>query len=428
MSKANTSLNRARPFLESGVWAGLTTASKAFSQLVVVKWIALTFGPATLGLTGQAMSLIAILQIVAGGGISNGVIRRFAIDSEDFSRQSTFVSASFTYGLIFSTLFLIGTLFLSSQISIWAFDVRDYSWFILSLGIGSYFSFLSNFAQSLLSAKSLVKNIFWANALGLSAGVLAFVMLAKAFKEPGVMMGLITLMALPSCFFLAQLFGKDWFSFSSFKLIWHPHIKKSLIPFTLIAIIGSALTPLTFILLRSGIEDKMGWDHVGYWQAILKVSDSIFSFIGLFMASTFYPRVSTAKTSEEAIQRALKFALPFLILLTCGLFLVGFFGDTVLALIYSNEYRFLKSDLNILLFGGFFRAMAWLTSFFLMARNHLKIFLTFEIIGSLSLYIICRLSLNYGFSALIWGQVLQSIFYLTILSAGVAYMKQTKRL
>lgn len=428
MPQFNSILTRARPLLESGVWAGLTTLMKAASQLIVVKWIALNFGPAVLGVTGQAMSLIAILQALAGGGIANGIIRRFAIESEDADTQQSFVSASFSYGLIFSTFFVAIGLLLAPQISRWAFDTRDYAWFVLLLGLSSYFSFLTSFAQSLLSAKSLVKNIFWANALGLASGVIVFALLTEQMAEPGVLMGLVAIIVFPACFFMLQLAGRPWFSFESLKPIWNPHVKKTLVPFTLIATIGSALAPIIFVLLRSGIEDKMGWDYVGYWQAILKVSDFIFSFIGLFIASTFYPRVAAAKTSDEAVQQALQFAMPFAVLLACGLFLTGFFGETVLSLIYSDAYRFLKSDLNVLLFGGFFRALAWLTAYFLMARNHLKIFLTFEVIGSISLYVICRLSLNYGFSALVWGQVIQSVFYLFILATGVTYMKFAKRL
>jgi PST family polysaccharide transporter len=432
MLQINSILTRARPMLESGVWAGLTTLSKAASQLIVVKWIALNFGPATLGVTGQAMSLIAILQALAGGGIANAIIRRFAIDtqtsSEDFRRQQNFLSASFTYGLIFSTLFLAVALLLKNQISNWAFDTKDYGWFVLLLGLSSYFSFLASFAQSLLSAKSLVRNIFWANALGLASGVVVFALLTNHMAEPGILLGLLAIMIFPACFFMVQLMGRSWFSFASLKPNWNPSINRTLVPFTLIATIGSALAPIIFVLLRSGIEDKMGWDHVGYWQAILKVSDFIFSFIGLLIASTFYPRVAAAKTTDEAVAQALQFALPFTALLACGLFITGFFGETVLSLIYSDAYRFLKSDLNVLLFGGFFRALAWLSAYFLMARNHLKMFLTFEVIGSISLYAVCSTSLNYGFSALIWGQVIQSVFYLVILMAGVSYMKYTKRL
>ncbi len=428
MPQLNSILTRARPLLESGAWAGLTTLSKAASQLIVVKWIALNFGPATLGVTGQAMSLIAILQALAGGGIANGIIRRFAIDSSEPETGENFIAASFSYGLIFSTLFFAITILFSTQISSWAFDSADYGWFVLLLGLSSYFTFLTSFAQSLLSAKSLVKNIFWANALGLASGVVAFALLTNRMAEPGIMIGLVAITVFPACFFMIQLMGRSWFTFTSLRPVWAPEIKRTLVPFTLIATIGSALAPVIFVLLRSGIEDKMGWDSVGYWQAILKVSDFIFSFIGLLIASTFYPRVAAAKTSDEAINQAVQFALPFTALLACGLFITGFFGETVLSLIYSDAYRFLKHDLNILLFGGFFRALAWLGAYFLMARNHLKTFLTFEVIGSISLYAICRFSLNYGFSALIWGQVIQSIFYLVIISAGVTYMKITKRI
>lgn len=414
--------------LESGVWAGLTTIAKASSQLIVVKWIALYFGPATLGVTGQAMSLIAILQALAGGGIANGIIRRFAVDAGHRDSQKSFVSASFSYGLIFSTVFFAFAFLFSKQISDIAFGSSGYAWFIVSLGVSSYFLFLTSFAQSLLSAMSLVKNIFWANFLGLSAGVFAFAWLTQTMAEPGILWGLVAITILPTVFFMLQLWNKEWFSLGWLRLTWNTQLKKTLIPFTMIAIIGSALAPIIFVLLRTSIEEKLGWDHVGYWQAVLKVSDFVFSFIGLFIASTFFPRVAAAKVPEEAFRRALQFALPFTLILAAGLAFTGFFGEYVLVAIYSEEYRFLSRELNILLFGGFFRALAWLSTFFLMARNHLKLFLAFEVLGSISLYVCCLIGLENGLSGLIWGQVVQSIFYLVILLIGISFLRFTERL
>jgi PST family polysaccharide transporter len=274
----------------------------------------------------------------------------------------------------------------------------------------------------------MVRNIFWAHFFGLLAGVFVFAALTRTYGEPGIFLGLIAVVIGPAIFFLTQLLDKPWFSFSSLKPIWNLDIKKTLIPFTLIATIGSALAPTIFVFLRSGIEDKMGWEYVGYWQAILKIYDFVFSFIGLFIASTFYPRIASAPDSKTALRHALNFAVPFGGMLLAGLTIIGFFGDQVLSVIYSDSYRFLSTDLNILLFGGFFRAFAWLTAFFLMARNHLKAFLLFEIISSAALYLICIEGLSFGFRGLIWGQVLYSVFYLAILAFCVLWMYRTKRL
>ncbi len=151
-----------------------------------------------------------------------------------------------------------------------AFDTREYAWFVLLLGLSSYFSFLTSFAQSLLSAKSLVKNIFWANAMGLTSGVIVFALLTEQMKQPGVLMGLVAIVVCPAVFFMIQLIGRSWFSFEALRPIWNPEVKRTLLPYTMIATIGSALAPIIFVALRSGIEDKMGWDYVGYWQAISK--------------------------------------------------------------------------------------------------------------------------------------------------------------
>lgn len=421
-------ITRFRPFFESGIWAGLTTCSKALSQLIVVKYIALHFSPATLGVTGQAMSLIAILQTLAGGGIANGVIRRFALDGSDAEKGPAFISASFSYGLIFSALFFLSGALFSNQISEWAFGETTFSQFVFWLGLSSFLSFTVSFSQSLLSAKTLVKDIFWANFLGLSTGVAGFLLLTKANGERGVLLGLLVLILGPAVFFLLQLLRQDWFKLSSLKPKWNAGLKKELVPFTLIALIGGALVPVIYVLLRSGIEDKMGWNQVGYWQAIIKVSELLFSFIGLFIASTFYPKVAAAKDSKQAFRQTMIFAFPYSIFLAIALLTIGVFGETVLSLIYSDAYRFLSSDLNILLFGCFFRALGWLCAFLLMARNHLKVYLSLEIISSIALYAICRIGLEQGFTPLIWAQVVHSVLYLVLLLSFAYYLQWKERL
>jgi O-antigen/teichoic acid export membrane protein len=418
---------RIKPLLESGVWVGFTTLTKAITQMIIVKWIAIKFGPSVLGVTGQAMSLISILQALAGGGIANGIIRRFALESTEEKKKNEFLSASFTYGLIFSALFLVVFGLGAKPISSWAFGHDDYSWFVMLLGFAVFFSFVSIFSQAVLSAKNLVRNIFWAHFFGLTLGIAVFTILTRKYGEPGIFLGLLATIIGPAVFFVPQLFDKPWFSFSSFLPSWNPHLKKSLIPFTLIATIGSALAPTIFVLLRSGIEQKMGWEYVGYWQAILKVYDFLFSFIGLFIASTFYPKIAAARNSKTAMQQALQFAISFAGILAVALLLTGVLGELILSLLYSDAYRFLKTDLDILLFGGFFRALAWLATYFLMARNHLKAFLIFEVISSGALYLICKTGLEFGFRGLIWGQVVHSVFYLTILGIGIVYMKRTNR-
>lgn len=419
---------RVRPFFESGIWAGLTTCSKALSQLIVVKYIAIHFSPATLGVTGQAMSLIALLQTLAGGGIANGVIRGFAINRDDCDKRRAFISASFSYGLIFCTFFfLIGAAF-AGPISNWAFGDPYFSNFIRLLGISSILSFTVSFSQSLLSAKSLIKDIFWANILGLSSGVVGFTLLTKYLGETGTLYGLLALILGPAIFFLVQLIRQDWFYLSSLKPTWNRKLKLDLVPFTLISVIGGALVPVIYILLRSHIEEKMGWDQVGYWQAIIKVSELLFSFIGLFIASTFYPKLAAASTSDVAYRQTKFFATPYIIFTAIALFAIGSFGETVLTMIYSDAYRFLKPELCILLFGCFFRALGWLCAYVLMARRHLRVYLSIELISSIALYVICRIGLNYGFAALIWSQVIHSILYFLLLFTFVSHLQKRGRL
>src|SRR3990167_10354563 len=65
-------------FLRVRFWTSLSTLAKIISYLFIVKIIALYTGPEGLGKMGQFMSLMTIVGVCAGGGISNGIIRYVA--------------------------------------------------------------------------------------------------------------------------------------------------------------------------------------------------------------------------------------------------------------------------------------------------------------------------------------------------------------
>lgn len=59
----------------ASLWTSLSTLTKILCGLLVVKLLAVSYGPAGIGLAGNFRQLITVLGVMAGAGIFNGVTR-----------------------------------------------------------------------------------------------------------------------------------------------------------------------------------------------------------------------------------------------------------------------------------------------------------------------------------------------------------------
>src|SRR3989338_3475719 len=126
-------------FLKVGFWTSLSTFIKILSYLFIVKFIALYTGPEGLGKMGQFMSLMTIIGVCAGGGISNGIIRYIAEYDKNapYKIKAIIGSGSLITLFISFAFFLICTLF-SKLISAFLFNTYEFSSIIVVLAIAQF--------------------------------------------------------------------------------------------------------------------------------------------------------------------------------------------------------------------------------------------------------------------------------------------------
>lgn len=60
--------------VRSSAYTGVATLAKLLAALVVVKLVAVYAGPQGVGRLGQFLNLMSVLAVLAGGGISAGIV------------------------------------------------------------------------------------------------------------------------------------------------------------------------------------------------------------------------------------------------------------------------------------------------------------------------------------------------------------------
>src|SRR5436190_11964560 len=88
----------------ASVWTAASTLVKIGAGLLVVKLLAVAYGPGGVGMAGNFRQLVTVLGVLAGAGIFNGVTKYVAQYLDDSQRLRLVVGTSSAMVLGFSTL------------------------------------------------------------------------------------------------------------------------------------------------------------------------------------------------------------------------------------------------------------------------------------------------------------------------------------
>lgn len=109
---------------KASVWTAASTLVKIGAGLLVVKLLAVSFGPSGVGLAGNFRQLVTVLGVLAGAGIFNGVTKYVAQHHDDAEKLRTVVGTSSAMVLGFSTLLAVVFLLAAAPISQGCSDTR----------------------------------------------------------------------------------------------------------------------------------------------------------------------------------------------------------------------------------------------------------------------------------------------------------------
>ena len=120
--------------------ASLTALShftRLLVMLLILKQIALVYGPEGLGFLGNYMSLMTIAGSLAGGGVFSGIIKYISEYNGRPFRQMSFVGSAFLYSLLIALFTLVvGCVFIKplTQLIFLSIDGKAYIYFFLVFG------------------------------------------------------------------------------------------------------------------------------------------------------------------------------------------------------------------------------------------------------------------------------------------------------
>lgn len=364
---------------KASVWTAVSTLVKILAGLLVVKMLAVSYGPAGVGQAGNFRQLITVLGVLAGAGIFNGVTKYVAQYQQqpETLRAVTGTASSMVLG--FSLLLALVFLLFAAPVSRALFGHDHYQQVIrmvafLQMGIAwanLALAIMKGFRDAAGNALSLI--------IGSVTGVAAWFVCYRLGGYSGALVGLAMVPALvvvPAAMLLAR---RDHLPMRYLLPVWQPEFARLLGKFTLMALMTAITLPVAWVMMRNLLAQYAGWEQVGLWQGVSSISDAYLQFITASFSVYLLPTLSRLQNKTEISQeilKALRFVLPVVAAVS---FTVWLLRDMAIWLLFSHEFAAMRDLFVWQLIGDVLKVGCYVFGYLVIAKASLRFYLLTEV-------------------------------------------------
>lgn len=363
----------------ASLWTAASTLIKIGAGLVVVKLLAVSFGPAGVGQAGNFRQMVTVLGVLAGAGIFNGVTKFVAQYQDDPAQLQKVVGTSSAMVLGFSTLLALVFLLAAAPISQGLFGHTHYQGLVqlvalVQMGIAwanLLLALMKGFRDAAGNALSLIA--------GSLIGVAAYYLCYRLGGYQGALLGLALVPALVVIPAAVMLWRRGRLPLGWFKPRWDGWLAGQLGKFTLMALITSVTLPVAYVMMRNLMAAHYSWDEVGIWQGVSSISDAYLQFItasfSVWLLPTLSRLVDKAAIGRE-VMRSLKFVLPAVAAASLTVWLLR---DFAIWLLFSDRFIAMRDLFAWQLVGDVLKVGAYVYGYLVIAKASLRFYILAEI-------------------------------------------------
>lgn len=358
--------------------SALATIAKLAGGLIFVKIIALNLGPGGMGALGQFFSLAALLSVMCSGGVGSGITRYAAQNLQNNEVLCRVIqSASF---ICISSCLVIGLIanIFSRELSWLIFSTPQFERVIaltafIAIPIG--FSALGYAVINAFSATFALAMINLAAAA--LSGICLYILIA-GWKLEGAALGVLWASGAASIFI-----GIWWIRSRLLNILmliprFDAKYAFPLFKYTFIALLSVLCHHGGQIIIRKWLVASAGWDEVGYWQAMVRLSDAYLQVINVFLMAYLLPKLSSRDNKSHsiaAIKESYALILPVLIIIL----VIGYLGrELIIDGLFSKDFRAVSPLFFPQMLGDFFKIVSYIPGYLLLARGYMPLLVAAE--------------------------------------------------
>lgn len=414
--------------VKTSLLSGLSTGVKVITGLFSLKIIAIYLGPEGVAQLAQFTALINILSVVAGGGITLGVIKYVSEFSKNAEQTlNDFLSTSFLYTLFFCLLTAILAFTFHRTLSIWILGSASYSHLIILTGISQVFMAMNLLLLAILNGLKQIARMTVINILGSLLNVILMISLTGIYGVKGALLALIISQGLIVFISIFFVFKQSWLRFLFDMRLKGFHVR-NLSSYSLMNIISILTVPISQIVIRNDLSHLFSWKDVGYWQAVIRVGDAYLLLVSLALTAYYLPRLAELEEYSAVkleVYNACKIILPVVFV---SLFMIYFARNYILLILYNADFLHASNLFMYHLIGDFFRIAGWLLTYILIAKSWAKTYISTEIALSI-LFVVCShyMVRSFGLVGVTYSFALTYLIYWLMMSCvTISFFKKTQ--
>ncbi|MCI4203873.1 lipid III flippase WzxE [Dickeya dianthicola] len=363
----------------ASLWTAASTLVKIGVGLVIIKLLAVTFGPEGVGLAGNYRQLITVLGVMAGAGIANGVTRAVAAAPPDANRPGPLLGTAVSLSMGCSLLLTLALWLLAAPLSRLLFGddayqpaIRALAW--LQLGIAG-----ASLLLAILKGYQDARGNALAVMAGSLLGAVAYGVSVWLGAYTGALVGLALMPALVCVPALALLFRRTPLGLRALTPDWSWPLAGQLTCFSLMTLITAVTLPVGYVMMRNQLAAHYTWQEVGLWQGVTTISDAWLQFITASFPVYLLPalaRLQDKRAARHEILSALRFVLPAAAAVGVAIWLLR---DVAIRLLFSSAFSAMRDLFAWQLAGDVLKVGAYVFGYLVVARASLRFYLLAEL-------------------------------------------------
>ncbi|HHT0592845.1 TPA: O-antigen translocase [Legionella anisa] len=410
--------------VQTSLLSGASTFIKVLIGVLSLKIVALYTGPKGVGVLGQFMAIANVISVIAGGGITLGVIKYVAEYTNLPEKFYPFLSTAFCYTLLCSCLVIGSTLLFGSPLAHIFLGETNFLYVFQWLLVAQAFTAIYLLMTSVINGLGKIKLLVCVNVLSSIVSLILIAFFTHYYKLKGALGAFVLSQGITFLIAYGFVYREKWFRYLfSFRIEKEQLVK--LLNYSLMTIVSTLTVPLSQVFVRNDIHALYGWDAVGIWQSVLRLSDAYLLFVTTILTTYYLPRLSQLEDSiviKEEMRRVQKIMLSLIVLMLSVIYISR---KVILLIFYDNTFMPAENLFLYQLIGDFFKIAGWTYTYLFLAKSKTKEYIAGECIIGLIFVLLSHIFLRqFGLVGVTYAFALTYfIYWFFMMSISLFYFK-----
>lgn len=286
--------------LKTSVLSSFVSIGRMLAGTIIHKLIAVLFGPAGIAVLGQVQNFTLASYTFSGAHLQTGVIKNISEQRSDPDKVQSILSVALRLYLGSAALVAVFVFAFSGPLSQWLFASLAYKSVLQIFAVALVFGSLNNYLLALLNGLQKIPAYVGGQLATILVHAILVTILTMHWHLYGAVLAysVLQVFGFLICWGFCRRLSIPLFP-GLFKSLQDNSYLKPLLQYGVMGIVGGISQPLVYLILRHYIINHISWDAAGYWQAMVKVSDTYLSVFTTTLVVYYLPRYAELNTPQE---------------------------------------------------------------------------------------------------------------------------------